>query len=363
MDSESGRHLCMNFDYFDMTCSAGARENSLYGPERMRRHFRRCADAGFTRIFFRVSAFGTVVYPSKVATPFSRDFRVRCMWLKRNMDAFDPLAAAIEEAHAAGLKIYAWVTLFDSYMHWLDDGYFRNNPDCYMLSRGQDLYFPVPCYAVEKTRAYRLREAEELLDYGIDGIFYSVHSHSGTVAKVYPWDALGPLSIGFNPPVVHRYRDKHGVDILHEPPDAAKLRDVHAEFFNLFLRYVRGTAAVRNCKLICTSDSCKYWDYPPNHGYVEVGMDWPAWLREGVVNEACLIRWSIDDDRIFHEDADLSRLISWIWIHGGESQLPRVRRHVDFCRDHGIGGITFHEAEVFEFDCPEYWRVAESFLK
>jgi len=359
----SNRHLCMNFDYFDMTCSAGARENSLYGPERMRRHFKRCADVGFSRIFFRVSAFGTVVYPSKVATPFERDFRVGCMWLKRNMDAFDPLAVAREEARAAGLKIYAWVTLFDSYMHWLDDGFFQRNPECYMLSRKQDLYFPLPCYAVEKTRAYRLREARELLDYGLDGIFYSVHSHSGTVAKVYPWDKLGPLSIGYNPPIVESYREKYGVDILKHEPEPEKLRGIHGEFFDLYLRSVREMISARKCELIGTSDSCKYWDYPPGHGYVEVGFDWPAWLKTNLVDQACMIRWGPGDDAIFKENADLSRLISWIWIHGGESQLPRVRKHVDFCREHGIGGITFHEAEVFEFSCPEYWRVAESFLR
>ncbi|MBK8915888.1 MAG: family 10 glycosylhydrolase [Phycisphaerales bacterium] len=69
-------------------------------PEDVRRIVARCAAEGFNTLLWQVRGDGTVTYPSRIE-PWSAQFNHRD-------PGFDPLALAIEEAHARGLRVEAW---------------------------------------------------------------------------------------------------------------------------------------------------------------------------------------------------------------------------------------------------------------
>lgn len=72
-------------------------------PEDIREIMRNCAALGLNTVLFQVRGDGTVLYPSRYE-PWGREYDYRD-------PGFDPLAAAVSEAHAAGLRIEAWVNL------------------------------------------------------------------------------------------------------------------------------------------------------------------------------------------------------------------------------------------------------------
>lgn len=71
--------------------------------EDIRRIMANCATAGFTSVMFQVRGNGTVFYSSQLEV-WSEAFDYR-------HPGFDPLASAIEEAHARGLQLHAWVNV------------------------------------------------------------------------------------------------------------------------------------------------------------------------------------------------------------------------------------------------------------
>lgn len=71
--------------------------------EDVRTIVRNCAALGINTIFWQVRGEGTVCYPSAIE-PWSGQFEYRD-------PGFDPLALAVEEAHANGIHIQAWVNV------------------------------------------------------------------------------------------------------------------------------------------------------------------------------------------------------------------------------------------------------------
>jgi uncharacterized lipoprotein YddW (UPF0748 family) len=69
----------------------------------VQRIMQNCADAGLNTVLFQVRGNGTVYYPSRIE-PWSEKYNFQS-------PGFDPLGVAVQEAHARGLKIQAWVNV------------------------------------------------------------------------------------------------------------------------------------------------------------------------------------------------------------------------------------------------------------
>lgn len=72
-------------------------------PDDIRTIMRNCRALGFDTVLWQVRGNGTVAYPSRIE-PWSKEFN-------HQDPGFDPLALAVEQAHAHGMRIEAWVNV------------------------------------------------------------------------------------------------------------------------------------------------------------------------------------------------------------------------------------------------------------
>ena len=157
----------------------------LYSEERIRDLIRRCAEAGITRIYWRTSCTGQVAYRSKVRTVIGskperiEGFRFACV---ENLiiKQCDPPAVAVDEAHKCGLKIFAYITLFDEYYPDCESEFEIRNPQFTWKHRLRDHHIRgLLSYSYPEVRQHRLSEIKELIEYDVDGIYLdTARTHS-----------------------------------------------------------------------------------------------------------------------------------------------------------------------------------------
>lgn len=350
--------ISMNFD-----CGGGLNRPTQFA-QALAEMFRKCRDHGVTRVMYRTSACGHVYYPSKVMTPvYGHTFVDTCWQFRQWMACGDPFETFCDQARRAGLECWAWITSFDSYYVGLEDSFLTTQrPDLLMRSKpglgpAQGLR-GIPCYGEPETVAYRLQEAREVAGYDIDGIFYSLRSHSGHVRRKK--DLEGQWTFGFNEPVVQRYGQLHGVDICSEPFDGDALRQLHGQFYAEFLRKVRDELRPRGRRLNAMVDP-KGW-----RGYiwgdqVMIGTPWDQWLEDDVVDEVTLESGHelICDNLVDAPDltfAHPQRTMLWVYEgHKVNISGDEIAPGLALCDKLGLSGITIHEAGHFLDDGLSLW--------
>lgn len=139
----------------------------------VRRAVRECADAGFDTLLFQVRGNATVSFRSSYE-PWAEQSGWRD-------PGFDPLALAIEEAHAAGLALHAWVNVMPAW--WgaeppaNREHLYHRRPEWFWYDQegarqplARDFYVSVnPC--LPEVRAYLVELLAELArEYPIDGL-------------------------------------------------------------------------------------------------------------------------------------------------------------------------------------------------
>ena len=102
----------------------------------------------------------------------------------------------------------------------------------YGFARGKFEYAKgTPCEAYEEVREYWLSTVEYLLAMGYDGIDIRLQNHSGMISDY--------SSYGFNKPIVEKYLEKYGVDILAleevTPEVTENIMRIRGEYFMEFL--------------------------------------------------------------------------------------------------------------------------------
>ena len=237
-------------------------------PEHIDAWMKRCADGDVTTVLWRPNT-GWTTYPSKFV-PFAGTFPLpepsiqagvniaKQGWLAEDWaylgeqcKRFDTLAVAVEAAHRHGMKIYLDFATFDAIGVWCNSNYWPEggdlawDPDMWMWSKDQKLRLAgVPCYAEPAVCELKLKEIDEVTDYGIDGLVLSLAGHM---------DGAGgddPCSYGYNPTVTNQYKQLHGVDPLTEEVDPHKFYELHGEAFTEFVRQVSSVVRGKGKKLI-----------------------------------------------------------------------------------------------------------------
>jgi hypothetical protein len=89
-----------------------------------------------------------------------------------------------------------------------------------------------PCEAYPEVRDYWLEQVEHYIASGFDGVDFRLQNHSGMVSDY--------VQFGYNQPIVDRYREKHGIDILKEAGDPLKIMAIRGEFYLQFLEQAAG---------------------------------------------------------------------------------------------------------------------------
>lgn len=104
----------------------------------------------------------------------------------------------------------------------------------YGLARGKLATMKgTPCEALPEVRAEWLQWVRQYMALGFDGVDIRLQNHSSMVSDY--------TEFGYNAPIVERYRDIHGVDILKHPADPLEIMRIRGQFFGEFLEQ---TAAI-----------------------------------------------------------------------------------------------------------------------
>ncbi len=350
-----GKEFTLNLDFFDICIGTDCWDMADCAGE-MDRIFRLCAHNGVDRVLFRVSVCGAVCYRSKTVQAcndacfekYHREIMDGCVGsipsyipnMARVMERIDPLAEAVKAGHRYGIEVWGWSTIFDSMYYAPPGEFFREQPEYTWQSRDGKTFIPgVPCYAWPEVRKHRLNEMREMLEYGVDGLYLCVRSHS-------PWPARGSREFGYNAPVIAEYKKRYGADPRQAKPNSLEeIRFVvlKGEHLTRFLRETKAEAA-KFGKPVAMNASSDATD-PVRASRVYVDMD--ALARDRIVDElsfiagasADLTRWRmLSDGKV--------KLTVFAGIHGKtyEECLPLLRNGIrDMLKNPTSDGACFHE--------------------
>ena len=284
-----------------------------FTPETVRDWIRLCADLGVTTIFWRGTYVGKAMYHSKVvpmmgqlpADHFTKLGRTGKGWPETLVDfnrkaeliqAFDSLDVAIDESKKRGLRIYGDLPLFDMYFPGLENDHFDARPHLWLQGRDQRTRWRgLPCYAEPGAIDYRVAEVKELVDRGVDGISYYLESHAAGGG------GGAPDGFAFNPPIVAAYEKEHGVNILKEAFDPAKLHALNGRFFTELLRRIRVVIGP-NRRLVPEITTHDYMGYGGAGGaqvmarfltggpvtqpaVYRFDLEWQQWIDQGIADD------------------------------------------------------------------------------
>lgn len=128
--------------------------------------------------------------------------------------------------HAAeSFKEWGFEFEFQGTGHW-GDGWVSS--PVFGIGIGKRQYMAgTPCEAYPEVQEYWLEQVRRIMAMGFDGIDFRLQYHSGNVADY--------INYGYNEPLVERYYEKHGIDILEEEADPIEIMRIRGEYFHLFL--------------------------------------------------------------------------------------------------------------------------------
>jgi hypothetical protein len=258
---------------------------------------------------YRANLCGRSYYRSRLMSPFDQatvdhDNPDAQIWRKTAamMEGCDPLAEAVRAARQHGVPIYVWW----NWNEWhnvragfldLNDRTWYDKPRKYWCTRdGSRFYCGAPDWGAPEVVERLLGLAAETLDYGIDGFFLSMRSHSWWACWPSPgWDDhLEPF--GFNDSVVQAYQEKHGVDIRYEDYDEEQWNRVKGEIFTAFLArtgalvhrygkpFIMGTEPDRYAMMVDFESRDKA---RAGGQYLHLYNDWEAWATSGSIDGIC----------------------------------------------------------------------------
>jgi hypothetical protein len=179
----------------------------------------------------------------------------------------------------------------------------------------------------------------EMLEYGVDGLYLCVRSHS-------PWPNRGSREYGYNPPVIEEYKQRYGSDPRQAASDSLeeiRFVKLKGEHLTRFLREVKAEA-VKFKKPVAINATMDAVD-PVSAGRMYVDMDTLA--RERVVDELSFLSGASGDLTRWRmlSDGKVKQTI-FAGIHGKtyEECLPQLRKGItDMLGNPTSDGACFHE--------------------
>ncbi|MEW6250392.1 MAG: family 10 glycosylhydrolase, partial [Planctomycetota bacterium] len=264
-----------------------------------------CARLGCNTVLWQVRGECTVTYPSQIE-PWGQEFGFR-------NPGFDPLALAIAEAHARGLRIEAW---FNTLPGWrgatpppLAEHTFHQHPDWFLQDAAgrrqpltQDYVSLNPC--LPEVRRHIMSVADEIAaSYDIDGLHldYVRYIWDGirNAVSTYPYDAR---TVALFERETGRTPDEDPTGWLHWR--ANQLSRLVADIQAVLAHRRPGatlTAAVRG---------------HPSDGYWQFLQNGVGWLRSGLVDAVMPMVYTSDPHR-FRAD-----VAAWHDLAGGQPVIP-----------------------------------------
>lgn len=195
----------------------------------------------------------------------------------------DMLAALIRGCHDAGMKVYAYQSIYDlgsptsvlyagSTPFFWQSKFTIEHPEQLMESRdGRKRQWGVLCYAYPEARKYMISIFQHALGkWDFDGVYVCTRSHS------YPAEFADQF--GYNQPIADEYKRRHGVDIRTQEFSRPQWWHLQGEYLTQLLRELRAALAGKEVVIaIPRSDTIG----PP---YGNMRLDWRTWCQEKLVD-------------------------------------------------------------------------------
>jgi len=289
----------------------------------------------------------------------------------------NPPKVFIDAAHERGMKAIIWLDIFDDFYPGFRSKFLEENPHCRWMSRdGKTPLQGLISYAFPEARAFRVEQARELLDFGADGIHCSTSSHQRHMPNVHTVDYYG-----YEQPVVHAYKARHGVDIRTRDFDKEAWHDIKGEFMVQLYRDLGGLCHERGKELWIGLQLGRYTQFCSDphfstNAVARYANHWKTLVDEGIA-DAIIVGdyeqvsvpghsyWSIKTDIQLEEGEDLYQwaartyqpyckdkvrlFIFTEWLNSHPDKLePRMRDFARWCVENGFDGVDVHEAMNFE---------------
>ncbi len=188
----------------------------------------------------------------------------------------------IKQCHAAGIKVYAYSTIFDEgsptsikYGNepFIWQSHFTiEHPEYLTESRdGTQRQWGVPCFAYPEARRYIISTFEHLMrKWPFDGIYICTRTHSKP--------AEFADQFGYNQPIVDEFKRRYGVDIRTEEFSHQQWWDLQGEYLTELLREFR--QAFADDEIIIGVPRADHIGPP----YGNMSLDWRTWCEEKLVD-------------------------------------------------------------------------------
>ena len=291
---------------------------------------------------------------------------------------FDPPAAFIRAGHEQGMKVIAWIDLFDDGFPGYRSKFLDEHPHCQWVGKDGKTYFKgLTDYSWPEARAFRVAQARELLDLGADGIHCSTSAHGRHLPHPKQDDFYG-----YSQPIVKAFQAKYGIDIrTAEDFDKAAWHDLKGETMVQLYRDLAKLCHGRDKELWIGLQLGRYTHFTADPHFssnvvVRYTNHWKTLVDEGIADAFILGDYEIVSSPThgyWGAKKDIKRqngedLFAWAartyqpyckrktrlflfseWLPGSPSALePRVRFWADVTRKYGFDGIDVHEAWNFE---------------
>lgn len=252
---------------------------------------------GVERVYWRAPQIDQIVYRSEIRKQASH----HGPWLDWMDHLFADLGTGdymMRAARERGMAVWGVASLFDhgsqAYIEYPNKGmgpFFTENqirvehPEWAPIDRAGILRMSGPiCFAYPDARAALVRMyADMVKGKGYEGLIFHLYNEN-----------QGPRfddEFGFNEPIREAYRERYGVDILHEDYDKQKLSDLRGEYLTQFFRELRDALQPMGVKVGVMLDAKhpdepqRWLAFPDVRLSGRVTVDWRTYARERLVDE------------------------------------------------------------------------------
>lgn len=193
-----------------------------WGEAGVNRVFDLLAIAGIKRVFWRALSGGLAEYPSKVAPVWlgresTTMFGINThrggieswhSWKGTNFDEFDALECAVKIGRERGIKVCAWMTIYEEDHGGACRSPIGSNEKYIQRDRAGRGYPGTADFFYSEVRDYKLKIVREILAYGVEGLLLDFARHNATPSA----SAQGFHRFGFNAEICGDFKRRHGVD-------------------------------------------------------------------------------------------------------------------------------------------------------
>ena len=235
-------------------------------------------------------------------------------------------------------------SIYDGFLQdrrWAIDG----APGALALAKGKARYAVALSPSHRQVRTLWLREIQECLDAGVDGVDIRIDNH----ARSQEWEAYG-----FEAPVARAYRRRWGTDPRRERYDARRLRALRAEHFTEFIRQasrqVRSAGSRFHAHVLSAT-----MGRGAGQRYMGMKWEWEKWLDEGLLDGVTMKGLSPSPgegqqlcdaltQRASRADADIWYVVNFNVLGGRPDWPQRFAQMAGYSMDAGHAGMNLYES-------------------